>query len=68
MTTRQAARAMGCSASHVRNLITKGKLKATYYEDDCNQHGYRIEIAEAEVERYKAIPQAGGWPRGKPRS
>lgn len=55
MSPSQAAKLIGCDASHVRRLIRNGKLQARY------------EISKEEVERYKSLEQSVGYPRGRKR-
>lgn len=52
MTTRQAARILGCSQQYVTKLIRDKKLQARY------------EIDEEEVERFKETIRHPGRPRG----
>lgn len=66
MTPSQAATMIGCSASHVRTLIKRGKLIASPIQDT---YGYTWDITPNSVELFMDLPRSGrGWPRGKPRS
>lgn len=62
----EAAEVIGCSASHVRNLIRAGKLKASSIQ-------FRgmvcYNISEAEAKRFRDQPVSGvGFPRGRQRN
>lgn len=63
MTPAEAAAIIGCSATQVRVLIRKGKIKATKQEMPGGQFCYDILVAEAR--RYRDTPQKQGWPRGQ---
>ena len=68
MTTREAAKIIGCSIQHVRTLIRQGKLKAKRIESDQNQYGFRFVIDKREAVRFAKLPvPARGFPRGQSR-
>jgi excisionase family DNA binding protein len=66
MTPNQAAKHLGCSTSHLRLLIRNGKIKADKYQ---MPGGFFYDIKRTEISRFGrlAIPQKGGWQRGRKR-
>lgn len=69
MTAKEASAILGCSVTYVRHLVSTRKLIASKQDSDSNQHGYTLDIPEAEVMRFKNKERADprGWPRGKKR-
>lgn len=67
MNPREASEILGCSISHIRNLIRSKKLKYKKVPDKNNRHGYVYDIPNVEVNRLKVNPSNRGWPRGKKR-
>lgn len=68
MTPKEAAAIIGCSPQHVRTLIRQGKIKARQVSmPGFGSAGYIYYISEKEAARVAAIPQSGGYPRGRKR-
>jgi len=65
MTTRQAAKAIGCTQNHVCTLIRNGVIEARVAHDRCGNPYYQV--SSASVLRYARKPQTKGWPRGRAR-
>jgi len=65
MTTKEAAKLLGCSPQHVRTLIRQGRLKvkpAALLRGFGYFKGY--EVNRDSVEQYKNLPRGRGRPRG----
>ena len=70
MNTREAARIIGCSPSHVRYLCRTRKLKAKKFpikDGEGVTVGYTYSIDKDQAKQYKRVKETVGWPRGKPR-
>ena len=68
----QAAKVIGCSASHTRWLIREGRLKARRVpvrdnEGNVYSFTYVIRLADARKARSHYRPSLGGFPRGHKR-
>jgi len=68
MTPSQAAKVIGCCASHVRTLIRNGKLQAKKIAALYDPTGYYYEVSITEAKRYRDKPQTVGFPRGQSRN
>jgi excisionase family DNA binding protein len=66
MTTREAAKKMGCTRSHVLNLIAAGRMTARRVPLPYGC-GYYLDVSQASVDWYEERVSRRGWPRGKKR-
>ena len=66
MTTRECAEFLGCSQSHIRNLITSNRIAARRVPT-LTQDSYYWDIPPDELQRYEATHSKRGYPRGRKR-
>lgn len=64
LSTKEAAKLIGCSVNQVRHLVRKGKLKAKRVSSKRNPAGYDLQISQLSAKAYSKRIYARGWPRG----
>lgn len=65
LTTRQAATIIGCDRGHIRRLVGSGKLKGAKCE--LLPGTFAWFICPKSIDKFQAVEQTTGYPRGKPR-
>jgi hypothetical protein len=66
MTTREAARLMGCTQKHLGHLIRSGVITACKRPMPTG-FGYWYDVSQESVDWYEQRVSSRGWPRGKAR-